>query len=105
MKKSTVIKTAALSALFAVASFASTAHATDVTRGALMAATCFACHGTDGRASGDMPSIYGIPEEILTRNMIAFRDGTRPATVMGRHATGYSDEEIREIAAYLSTLR
>jgi cytochrome c553 len=26
----------------------------------------------------------------------------REATVMGRHATGYSDEEIRQIAEYFS---
>ncbi|ANB01670.1 cytochrome c [Ectothiorhodospira sp. BSL-9] len=74
----------------------------DVTRGELMATTCFACHGTDGHSPGSMPSIYGYPPEIMINQMKAFRDGRRPATVMDRHATGYTDEEIELIAEYLS---
>ncbi|AHK80457.1 hypothetical protein M911_16435 [Ectothiorhodospira haloalkaliphila] len=74
----------------------------DVTRGELMATTCFACHGTDGHSAGSMPSIYGYPPEIMINQMKAFRDGRRPATVMDRHATGYTDEEIELIAEYLS---
>lgn len=79
--------------------------AADITRGKILASTCFACHGTDGRSSGDIPSIYGFPAETLYHNMKAFQDGTRPATVMNRHATGYTDEEIRLIAEYLSNIR
>ncbi|MBK1692483.1 c-type cytochrome [Ectothiorhodospira mobilis] len=81
-----------------------TAVQAQVSRGALMATTCFACHGTDGRSPGTMPSIYGYPPEIMMHQLKAFRDGTRPATVMDRHATGYTDEEIRLMAEYLSTL-
>ncbi|SEP75851.1 cytochrome subunit of sulfide dehydrogenase [Ectothiorhodospira magna] len=82
-----------------------TATADVVSRGALMATTCYACHGTDGRSSGTIPSIYGYPTEIMVAQMLAFRDGTRPSTVMDRHATGYTDEEIRLIAEHFSTLR
>lgn len=80
-------------------------HAVDITRGKILASTCFACHGTDGRSTGSIPSIYGFPAETLYHNMKAFQDGTRPATVMGRHAKGYTDEEIRLIAEYLSNIR
>ncbi|HEY9200856.1 MAG TPA: c-type cytochrome [Gammaproteobacteria bacterium] len=80
-------------------------YATDITRGKILASTCFACHGTDGRSSGSIPSIYGYPVETLYRNMKSFQDGTRPATVMGRHAKGYTDEEIKLIAEYLSNIR
>lgn len=81
------------------------AQAADITRGKILASTCFACHGTDGKSSGAIPSIYGFPAETLYHNMKAFQDGTRPATVMGRHAKGYTDEEIRLIAEYLSNIR
>lgn len=81
------------------------AQAVDITRGKILASTCFACHGTDGRSTGAIPSIYGFPAETLYHNMKAFQDGTRPATVMNRHATGYTDEEIRLIADYLSNIR
>lgn len=85
--------------------FAPAGQAVDITRGKILASTCFACHGTDGRSSGSIPSIYGFPAETLYHNMKAFQEGTRPATVMGRHAKGYTDEEIRLIADYLSNIR
>ena len=33
-----------------------------------------------------------------------FRSGKREGTVMSRHATGYSDEEIRQIAGHMDEL-
>lgn len=80
-------------------------YAADISRGKILASTCFACHGTDGRSSGAIPSIYGYPAETLYRNMKSFQDGSRPATVMNRHAKGYTDEEIQLIAEYLSDIR
>ncbi|MFP4079981.1 MAG: c-type cytochrome [Ectothiorhodospira sp.] len=81
-----------------------TAVQAQVSRGALMATTCFACHGTDGQSPGAMPSISGYPPDTMIRQLKAFQDGSRQATVMDRHATGYTDEEIRLMAEYLSTL-
>ncbi len=77
----------------------------EILRGQVIAATCFTCHGTDGKSPGSIPAINGIPAESLRRTMQEFRDGRRPATVMGRHATGYSDEEIASIAAYFSRIK
>jgi sulfide dehydrogenase cytochrome subunit len=62
--------------------------AEELSRAAILSASCEGCHGTGGRSPG------AIPE--------SFRSGEREATVMGRHATGYSDEEIRQIAEYFS---
>lgn len=77
----------------------------EILRGQILASTCFTCHGTDGKSPGAIPSIAGIPADSLRRTLQEFRDGRRPATVMGRHATGYSDEEIASIADYLSRIR
>lgn len=77
----------------------------EISRGAVMASTCFACHGTDGKSTGNIPSIYGIPEQSLVAMMNAFRDDLRASTVMNRHAKGYTDEEIAHIANYLSSIR
>ncbi|MCG5500713.1 c-type cytochrome [Ectothiorhodospira lacustris] len=104
--KHTLLRHSSRALLLALAGLGFTHTATaEVSRGALMATTCYACHGTDGRSAGAIPSIYGYPPEIMIAQMKAFRDGTRPATVMDRHATGYTDEEIKLIAEYLSTLR
>jgi len=70
----------------------------------VLASTCFACHGTDGKSPGAIPSIYGYPAEIMSSHLKAFRAGSRAATVMDRHATGYTDEEIELIASYLEQL-
>jgi len=37
--------------------------------------------------------------------MLAFQTGARRATVMGRIAKGYTQEEIRALANYIATLK
>ena len=72
-----------------------------------LAATCANCHGTDGRAvAGEaMPRLAGQPREALAASLRAFRDGSRPATVMHQLAKGYSNEEIDALAAYFAAMR
>ena len=68
-----------------------------------LAATCAACHGTDGRsATKEVAGIAGLPREHIASQMRAFRDGTRPATVMHQIAKGYSDQQIDLMADYFS---
>ncbi|MGR2690786.1 c-type cytochrome, partial [Pelomicrobium sp. P1] len=50
------------------------------------AASCAACHGTEGRAVGGMPALAGKPKEDLYKALRAFKDGSKPATVMHQHA-------------------
>ncbi len=78
--------------------------ATEITRGVMLSNSCAACHGTEGRSPGAIPSIYGKSSEYIAQALLDFREGKRPATVMGRHASGYSDEEIQMIAEYFSSL-
>ena len=69
-----------------------------------LAAGCAICHGTEGRAvTKDVTTLAGIPPDHLAKQMRDFRDGKRPATVMHQIAKGYSDEQIGQIADYLST--
>ncbi|ACL72820.1 cytochrome c, class I [Thioalkalivibrio sulfidiphilus HL-EbGr7] len=73
-------------------------------RGALLAATCFSCHGPMGQSNGSMPSLAGYPRDVMVSQMQAFRDGTRPGTVMPRHAKGYTDEEFELMADYIANM-
>jgi cytochrome subunit of sulfide dehydrogenase len=77
----------------------------EITRGAVIAATCYTCHGTNGVSTGNMPSINEISTERMIGILNGFRTGTRAATVMGRHASGYTDDEIREVAQYFGNLQ
>ncbi|MGD8525004.1 MAG: cytochrome C [Thioalkalispiraceae bacterium] len=78
--------------------------ASGVSRGAMLSNSCSACHGTDGKSPGAIPSINGKSSDFISKALKDFRQGSRPSTVMGRHAKGYSDEEIQLIADYFSGL-
>lgn len=71
-----------------------------------LAATCANCHGSEGRAvdNSAIPGLAGMPAAYLVAQMKAFKDGSRPATVMHQLAKGYSDEQIEQLAAYFATL-
>ena len=71
-----------------------------------LAATCAACHGTDGRAvsGAGMAGLRGLDRQYLQSQLTAFRDGTRPATVMHQIAKGYTPEQIDQLAAYFAAL-
>jgi cytochrome c553 len=68
-----------------------------------LTATCASCHGTEGRsATKEVASLAGLPKEHIMNSMKAFRDGSRPATVMHQIAKGYSDQQIELMADYFS---
>ena len=79
-----------------------TGQAEELSRGAMLSASCEGCHGTNGRSPGAMPSIAGKSAEYLREALERFRSGEVPSTVMGRHVKGYSEEEIRLISEYFS---
>lgn len=64
------------------------------------AAACSGCHAP--ATGGPVPSLEGRPAEDIVTAMVAFRSGEREATVMGRIAKGYSDDEIRAIADWFA---
>lgn len=67
------------------------------------AASCAACHGTDGRAQPGMISLAGVPKEITVQKMLDYKAGRVPtATLMHQLAKGYSDEQISAIAGYFA---
>jgi len=71
-----------------------------------LAATCANCHGTEGRsATKEVVSLAGLPKEHIVSQMKAFKDGTRPATVMHQLAKGYTDQQIDLLAAYFAAKR
>jgi sulfide dehydrogenase cytochrome subunit len=64
---------------------------------------CAGCHGTNGVSAGPaIPTIAGISHDYFIDAMKDYRDGDRPATVMGRIAKGYTDEEIKKMAEFFS---
>lgn len=71
-----------------------------------LAATCAACHGTAGRsASSEVVALAGLPKAHIVSQMQAFKDGTRPGTVMHQLAKGYTDRQIEALAGYFASQR
>lgn len=66
------------------------------------AASCSGCHAPGGASGSAVPPIHGRPAADVVAALAAFRAGERPATVMNRIATGFSQEESAAIAEWLS---
>ena len=66
------------------------------------AASCAACHGTNGKSLGGIASIAGADKQQLLDKLLAYKNGTLPATVMHQHAKGYTDAELARLAGHFS---
>lgn len=68
------------------------------------ASMCANCHGTEGRAAKDsaVPSIAGLPRDYMVQQMQAFKDGSRPATIMQQIIKGLTEAQIASMADYFA---
>jgi sulfide dehydrogenase cytochrome subunit len=79
------------------------AHAQDASIGRNLAATCANCHGTNGQARGDtVAPLAGMAAERIITTFNAYKTGALPATIMHQIAKGYTDDQVKAIAAYFA---
>jgi cytochrome c553 len=69
------------------------------------AASCSGCHAEKPNVDTPVPRLGGQDASAMVAAMQAYRSGQRPATVMDRIAKGFSDDEIKAIAAWFVTQR
>lgn len=71
--------------------------------------TCQGCHGIDGYKNAypsfKVPMIGGQSSEYLAQALHEYRDGKRKHPTMQAQAQSFSDQDIADIAAFLSTLK
>lgn len=69
-----------------------------------LAASCAACHGTNGRAvaGSSVTSLAGLDKNYTMAQMKAFKSGERPATVMQQISKGFNDAQIEALAGYFA---
>jgi sulfide dehydrogenase cytochrome subunit len=99
MKQSKTLTAALLACGFALSGsvFAGTPSAE------MLSYTCAGCHGGGGVSEGPaIPSLAGMSTEYFTEAMQEYKNGERPATIMGRIAKGYSEEESKLMAGYFA---
>lgn len=77
--------------------------------GAQLVFTCHGCHGVGGYKNAypnyHVPRIGGQSPEYVVNALNAYRDGTRKHPTMQAQAQSFSDQDVADIAAYLSTLK
>ncbi len=68
-----------------------------------LAATCANCHGTNGKGlpNQSIPLISQLSSEELLAQLLAYKSGTRPGTLMPQLAKGYTDAQLESIANQL----
>ena len=68
-----------------------------------LAATCAKCHGTNGQLRGsDVKPLAGVAAEKILAQIADFKSGAQPATIMHQISKGYTDEQLKLIAAYFA---
>jgi len=94
-----------IAAATALLVFSGLAPAEENLRGRTIASACFGCHGAGSESGAAIPPlIVGAPAKYIEGSLKAFRDDSRPSTIMGRIAKGYTDEDIAAVAQYFSAM-
>ncbi|MCR6661571.1 MAG: cytochrome c [Luteimonas sp.] len=67
--------------------------------------SCIDCHGADGNVPLDpsYPKIGGQYRDYLAHSLQQYRDGGREHALMSQQATGLSDQQISDLAAYFAS--
>ena len=86
--------------------FAISAQAGDAAAGKAKSANCAGCHGMNGKSTmPSNPNLAGQKEAYLVKAIKAYRDGGRKDPMMSSMATGLSDADIADLAAFYSSVK
>jgi cytochrome c553 len=78
----------------------------NATAGASKVAVCAACHGADGNSpAGAFPSLAGQSSRYLLKQMQDQLSGARVIPEMTGLLNGYSEQDLRDIAAFYASQR
>jgi cytochrome c553 len=64
------------------------------------AVSCSGCHPSSPAVTSPVPRLAGMDQAAVLKAVQDFRSGQRAATVMDRISRGFTDDEIRAIAAW-----
>jgi len=94
--------------LFTVTAFAADADKGDLQAGKALVYTCGGCHGVTGYKNAypnyHVPRIAGQNYDYLVAALTEYKKGERAHPTMRAQGEGMDEKNIRDIAAYLSSL-
>ena len=81
----------------------------NATTGRTLAYTCQGCHGITGYKNAypsyRVPKIGGQSAQYLTQALTEYREGKRKHPTMQAQSMSFSQQDIADLSAYLSTLK
>ncbi|RDZ29712.1 c-type cytochrome [Lysobacter silvisoli] len=81
----------------------------DAAKGRQLTYTCQGCHGITGYKNAypnyHVPKIVGQSSEYLSSALHEYKKGTRKHPTMQAQSQSFSDQDIADIAAFLSTAK
>ena len=107
MKKLLVLCIAGFGMIAAGAAHATHTPKGDAERGKTKAAACAACHGADGNGMPGMAQYPKLADQVpgyITKQLNAFKDGTRQDPIMAGMVAALSAEDMADLDAYYSSL-
>ena len=97
---------AAFGVFTAFATVSATTLKPDAVAGKSESVLCATCHGSDGMSvATNIPNLAGQHYAYLIQQLIAYKDGTRKNGVMTEMVRPMPLTELRNVAAYFSTIR
>ena len=69
------------------------------------AAACSGCHPASANVDTPAPRLIGHDAAAIASSMQAYRSGQVPGTIMDRIAKGFSEDEIKAIAAWYGAIK
>lgn len=77
----------------------------DAEAGKAKAGTCAGCHGANGEGTASGPALAGMKKDKFEREMKAYKSGKKDNAMMKSLASGLSEKDIDNLAAYYASLK
>jgi len=78
----------------------------DAANGQVLSTDCADCHGADGKGDDESPALAGMDEAEFIAALQGYASGERPdeSEMMGDYASGLSEQDMADLAAYYASL-
>lgn len=109
MRPLTIAASLALTLAAAPALAQDAANSSSLQNGYELTYTCQGCHGIDGYKNAypnyHVPKLGGQTVDYLVNALTAYQNGTRKHPTMRAQSQAFSDQDIADIAAFLSSAK